>query len=70
VHQPVSGNFALAWGHEDNLCPDRDGIEYFCPECNAELFGKEELAGSFLLGKKAHPMLLKRNRAKQAKGGE
>ena len=70
VHKSVSGNFTLDCGHEDNLCPDQDGIEYYCPECNVELFDKEEIAEAFLLGKIARPVLLEKNRAKQVGKGE
>ncbi len=55
-------------GHEENLCPDQDSIEYCCPECNEELFDNEELAEAFLLGKKARPNLLEKKRAKQVEG--
>ena len=65
VHKSVSGNFTLDGGHEENLCPDQDGIEYFCPECNVELFDKEEFAEAFLLGKIAQPVLVEKSKAKQ-----
>ena len=70
VHKSVSGSFTLDGGHEENLCPDQDGIEYFCPECNAELFDKEELAEAFLLGKIWQPVLLEKSKAKQVGKGE
>ena len=70
VHKSVSGNFTLEGGHEDNLCPDQDGIEYYCPECNVELFHNEALPEAFLLGKIAQPVLLEKKRAKQVKGAE
>lgn len=50
-HQSISGEFTLATGHEDNLEPDLDGIEYCCPECGKGLFDKEGAAEAFLLGR-------------------
>ena len=70
VHKSVSGNFSLECGHEDNLCPDQDGIEYYCPECNVELFHNEALAEAFLLGKIAQSVLLEKKLGKQVKGGK
>ena len=70
VHKSVSGNFTLDRGHEENLEPDQDGIEYYCPECDVELFDKEEIAEAFLLGKIAQSVLLEKKSAKQVKGGE
>lgn len=64
VHKSVSGNFTLDRGHEENLCPDQDGIEYYCPECNVELFHNEALAEAFLLGRKSRSILLEKKRAK------
>ena len=70
VHKSVSGNFTLDWGHEENLCPDQDSIEYFCPECDEELFHNGELAEAFLLGRKAGPILLVKKRAKAVERGK
>ena len=70
VHKSVSGEFTLAAGHEENLCADQDSIEYCCPECDEELFDKEELAEAFLLGKKARPNLLEKKRETQVEGAE
>ena len=70
VHKSVSGEFTLAAGHEENLCPDQDSIEYSCPECGEDLFDDEAFAEAFLLGKKARPILLEKGRAKQVEGGE
>ena len=70
VHKSVSGNFTLDWGHEENLCPDQDSIEYFCPECNEELFDNGELAEAFLLGRKARPIQLDKQRAKPVERGK
>ncbi len=70
VHKSVSGNFSLDRGHEENLCPDQDGIEYCCPECNVELFHNETLAEAFLLGRKARPILLEKETAKQVETGD
>jgi len=64
----MSGEFTLARGHEEHLCSDQDGIEYYCPECNVELFHNEALAETSLLGRKARPILLRKKRAKQVKG--
>jgi len=70
VHKSVSGEFTLAAGHEENLCPDQDSIEYACPECGADLFDDEAFAEAFLLGKKARPILLEKKRAKPVERGE
>ncbi len=54
VHKSVTGEFTLDRGHEDNLEPDQDAIEYSCPKCGEDLFDTEELAEAFLLGEKAN----------------
>jgi hypothetical protein len=63
VHKSLTGEFTLRVGHEDNLEPDQDSIEYCCPECDAELFDDEADAEAFLLGRKARPSLLEKKRA-------
>ncbi len=70
VHKSVSGNFTLDRGHEEDLEPDQDGIEYYCPECNVELYDKEDLAEAFLLGRIAQPVLVEKNEAKPCGKGE
>ena len=70
VHKSVTGEFTLAAGHEENLCPDQDSIEYCCPECGEDLFEDEDVAEAFLLGKNARPTLLEKNTAKKAEGGK
>jgi hypothetical protein len=70
VHKSVTGEFTLAAGHEENLSPDQDSIEYCCPECGEDLFEDEDVAEAFLLGKNARPTLLEKNRAQKAEGGE
>jgi len=44
--------------------------EYYCPECNVELFHNEALAEAFLLGRKARPILLEKKRAKPVEGAK
>ena len=70
VHKSVTGEFTLGAGHEENLCPDQDGIEYCCPKCGEELFDDEEVAEAFLLGRKARPILLEKKRAKPVEGAK
>ena len=64
VHKSFSGEFTLEAGHEENLFADQDSIEYSCPECGEDLFDDEEFAEAFLLGRKARPILLEKNRVK------
>ena len=70
VHKSVTGEFTLDAGHEENLCPDQDSIEYCCPECGEDLFDDEDLAEAFLLGKDARPTLLEKSGAQKAEGGK
>ena len=63
-HQSITGEFSLAAGHEQNLEPDQDRIEYCCPECGVILFAEEALAETFLLGQKTPLTLRGKNKAK------
>ena len=62
-HRSLTGEFSLAAGHEDNLEPDHDRIEYCCPECGAILFEEEALAEAFLLRRKLRPTLRPKHKA-------
>ena len=64
AHQSITGEFSLEAGHEENLEPDQDRIEYCCPECGAILFEEEALAEAFLLGQKTRLTLRAKNKAK------
>lgn len=69
-HRSISGEFTLAGGHEGNLGPGQDRIEYFCPECDKKLFEDIESAEAFLLGKKANPILQAKNATEQIEAGK
>jgi hypothetical protein len=63
AHQSISGEFTLARGHEDNLCPNLERRDYSCPKCGAGLFEDEAHAEAFLLGQEAPATLLDKKRA-------